>query len=236
LDGKDEIRVVADAGPLGYLSIAAHGHADALALVLSAGGQEILIDSGTYAYHSQRRWRDHFRGTRAHNTVCIDGQDQSRSGGAFLWLRKANVQVLEHFTSLSKDRLVARHDGYSALEDPVLHKRSVTLDKLRRSLEVEDEVSCAARHRLELLWHLSERCHIVATTNGCIAHAGHCAVDIELFVPPGDVGIVAGQLDPPLGWISRRFDEKTPAPVLRYSADIEGTVRLRSQFAFRFGH
>src|SRR5207302_1562759 len=35
---KDEIRLVADAGPLGYQTIAAHGHADALAFTLSVGG------------------------------------------------------------------------------------------------------------------------------------------------------------------------------------------------------
>jgi len=76
-----EVRIVADAGPLGFLSIAAHGHADALSFTLSAGGCPILIDPGTFAYHTERRWRDYFRGTAAHNTVRIDGVDQSVSGG-----------------------------------------------------------------------------------------------------------------------------------------------------------
>src|SRR5207237_8574814 len=47
----EEIRLVADAGPLGYRSIAAHGHADALAFRLSLGGLEVLTDPGPYAYH-----------------------------------------------------------------------------------------------------------------------------------------------------------------------------------------
>ena len=34
---------------------------------------EFLIDPGTYAYHTQERWRNYFRGTSAHNTVRIDG-------------------------------------------------------------------------------------------------------------------------------------------------------------------
>ena len=65
----DEVRVVADAGP-GYLSLAAHGHADALALVLSLGGRPVLIDPGTYAYHTQRRWRDYFAGPLL-TTRCV---------------------------------------------------------------------------------------------------------------------------------------------------------------------
>ncbi|HXN15517.1 MAG TPA: heparinase II/III family protein, partial [Usitatibacter sp.] len=57
-----EIRAVADAGALGYQSIAAHGHADTLAFTLSVGGEEFLVDPGTYAYHTERAWRSYFRG------------------------------------------------------------------------------------------------------------------------------------------------------------------------------
>ena len=83
---KDEVIAVMDAGPLGYLSIAAHGHADCLAFTLAVAGRAILIDPGTYCYHSEPEWRDYFRGTAAHNTVRVDGCDQSEIGGAFMWL------------------------------------------------------------------------------------------------------------------------------------------------------
>src|SRR5690606_32758000 len=76
-DTAREVRIAIDCAPLGYLSIAAHGHADALAFTLSVAGHELLIDPGTYAYHTQKTWRDYFRGTLAHNTVRIDGEDQS---------------------------------------------------------------------------------------------------------------------------------------------------------------
>src|SRR6267143_1345140 len=64
-----EIRLIADAGPVGYRSIAAHGHADALAFTLAVGGLEFRVDPGTYAYHPQGPWRRYFRGTSAHSTV-----------------------------------------------------------------------------------------------------------------------------------------------------------------------
>src|SRR6185503_16237381 len=59
----EEIRIVADAGPLGYREIAAHGHADALSFTLSVGGDEFLVDPGTFTYHTQPEWRAYFRGT-----------------------------------------------------------------------------------------------------------------------------------------------------------------------------
>ena len=84
-----------DAGPLGFLSIAAHGHADCLSLLLSVSGKELLVDPGTYCYHTEREWRDYFRSTAAHNTVRVDGVDQSQIAGAFLWAEKAEASVEE---------------------------------------------------------------------------------------------------------------------------------------------
>ena len=60
---EDEIVVVFDCGPLGYLSTAAHGHADALSFTLSAYGLEFLIDPGHCLLFVDDMWRDYFRGT-----------------------------------------------------------------------------------------------------------------------------------------------------------------------------
>ena len=61
------LAVVFDCGNLGFRSIAAHGHADALSLTVSARGDAVLIDPGTYDYFTYRAWRSYFRSTRAHN-------------------------------------------------------------------------------------------------------------------------------------------------------------------------
>src|SRR5467141_120939 len=118
---ENEIRLVADAGPLGYQAIAAHGHADALAFTLSVGGKEFLIDPGTYTYHTQGPWRQYFRGTSAHNTLRVDGLDQSQSGGNFMWLRKADARCTLWRPSDESDGFEGWHDGYMQLPDPLKH-------------------------------------------------------------------------------------------------------------------
>ena len=45
-------RITMDVGPLGYPSIAAHGHADALAVTVSDGGRDLIGDPGTGSYYS----------------------------------------------------------------------------------------------------------------------------------------------------------------------------------------
>ena len=86
-------RITMDVGPLGYLAIAAHGHADALALTLSQDGVELIGDPGAASYYGHPEWRRTHRGTRVHATVSVDGRDQSDMGGPFLWTRHAVVRV-----------------------------------------------------------------------------------------------------------------------------------------------
>jgi hypothetical protein len=109
-----------DHGPLGYLSIAAHGHADTLSIWLHVGDQPVLVDAGTYLYHSGGTWRGHFRGTAAHNTLCLEGADSSVMAGPFNWSRHARARLLgagEHWAE-------AAHDGY-ARRFGAVHRRRV---------------------------------------------------------------------------------------------------------------
>ena len=75
--GPDEIWCRCDGGPHGYLSIAAHAHADALSVEVRYAGVDILADPGTYCYHGERAWRSYFRSTIAHNTAELGGRSQS---------------------------------------------------------------------------------------------------------------------------------------------------------------
>jgi hypothetical protein len=74
-----DVMLVFDHGPLGYLSIAAHGHADALSVWMHVDGQPVFVDSGTYLYHSGGVDRDRFRGTGAHNTLLVNNTSTGRT-------------------------------------------------------------------------------------------------------------------------------------------------------------
>jgi uncharacterized heparinase superfamily protein len=216
---------VADAGPLGYLSIAAHGHADALAIVMSSDGRELFIDPGTYAYHTEKRWRDYFRGTAAHNTVRIDGQDQSVIGGNFMWLQKARARCLAFESTPERDRWVAEHDGYRRLADPVTHRRSVTLHKAGRSVEVVDTLACAGTHAVELHWHVAPEWEVEQAAADTVLLRGH-GQTWRLRCASWNAACTKGRSDPPLGWISRRFDRKEPSWTVCFSGDVRGTASI----------
>jgi hypothetical protein len=225
----NEIRMIVDAGPLGYLSIAAHGHADALALVLSVGGEEILIDPGTYAYHTQKRWRDYFRGTVAHNTVCVDGLDQSVSGGNFMWLRHARTGAVSWQENEDGARLSAQHDGYGRLSDGVLHARSVRFERQRRRFIIEDRLTCKAGHDVQRFWHFGENCRVEDDGSGVTVRSGDNTVRLILDSPsPAARNLYKGSEQSLSGWVSRRFDVKQPTFTLVESCRISSTATLRA--------
>jgi len=238
--GKDlgtprEVKAVVDAGPLGYLSIAAHGHADALAFTLSVAGREVLVDPGTFTYNFQKCWRDYFRGTSAHNTLRVDEEEQSVRGGNFMWFTHAQARC-EHFeTGAWKDVFQGVHNGYLRLDDPVLHRRRIEFDKKGMTVEVRDTLECGDEHFVEIYWHLSECC--VARSSGHCVHVEcadlHMRVEcpLELDAPT----VVVGQDDPPLGWVSRRFDLKAPSPVIVCKGHIVGDTSLVTAITFSLG-
>lgn len=229
-----EVRIVADAGPLGYLSIAAHGHADALSFTLSVGGREILIDPGTYAYHTQRVWRDYFKGTSAHNTVRVDGVDQSISGGNFLWVKHAQSQLIALERTPLVDRWVGSHDGYCRLKHPVTHRREIQFEKQPSRLQVTDELLGSGTHQIEMFWHFAEQCAVVA--NGRDVRVSCADVLISMTLPEElrcDVhrGVERPQ---PTGWISRSFDAKVPTTTLIATGRIDAAARLVTRFNIDF--
>lgn len=234
LDTPEETRLIADAGPLGYLSIAAHGHADALSFTLSAAGREVLIDPGTYAYHTQKQWRDYFRGTAAHNTLRIDGLDQSEIGGNFMWLHKARARCIECARSGERERFVGEHDGYARLDDAVVHRREIEFDKAARRIEIVDVLECSGRHTVELFWHFAEACAVRA--EGGAVHAENGPVAVVLRMVEGDfaLSLLRGSEAPIAGWISRRFDEKQPITTAVWSGPVSGRTVLRTTLAIGF--
>jgi len=84
-----------DHGALGFGSIAAHGHADALSFQMYVKGIPVFVDPGTYIYHCDIESRNKFRKTINHNTICVSGMNQSEMLGAFLWGKKANTNLLD---------------------------------------------------------------------------------------------------------------------------------------------
>ncbi len=82
----------------------AHGHADALQLLLNLGGRLVLTDPGMPFYFGAREWVDHFRGGGAHNTVEIEDRPIARHSGRLGWSHACKSMRLN--TASSAERVL----------------------------------------------------------------------------------------------------------------------------------
>jgi heparinase II/III-like protein len=169
--GSSEQLLMLDHGPLGYLSIAAHGHADCLSLTMHVGGQPVLVDPGTYTYHEQPVWREYFRGTTAHNTVTVDGQHQSVMTGPTMWGRRAHARQTGWTTQPAFDFVEAEHDGYQRLPGRPLHSRAV-FHRRGAATFVVDRLLGDHSHQAELTWHLPPKTAVRAAGDNAWAADG----------------------------------------------------------------
>lgn len=208
--------VTFDHGPLGMPPLYNHGHADALSLTLSRYGKKIFVDPGTYRYNGAPEFRRYFKGTRAHNTVTIDGADQAVQETSFIWSRPYRPRLIHADEADDAIYLDAVSNGYERLEYPVMHRRAlVVLGK--SDLLIADAFSGKGSHRYELNYHLHpdttfERIHewwVIRNEEACVfmTVTGHDACEIH-----------KGELNPPFGWFSPAYGAKTECVVLSFVA------------------
>ncbi|MEU6621308.1 alginate lyase family protein [Streptomyces litmocidini] len=224
LRGPGGIWCRCDGGPHGFLSIAAHAHADALSVEVRQDGVDVLADPGTFCYHGQPEWRRYFRSTLGHNTLQLDDGDQSVSGGPFLWTRHARSRVLVADTSdPGVARWCAEHDGYL----PSVHRRRVELTAGSRELRIVDEVRGGPRRAVRLAFHLGPSVVAELVGNRAELHWSRDGEDRSATLDlPGELSWRAhrGESEQPLGWYSAGFGRKEPATTLIGTGFTDGTA------------
>jgi hypothetical protein len=218
-----------DAAPLGFLSIAAHGHADALSFILNVDGHPVFIDSGTYTYHTEPDWRKYFISTLAHNTIRINNRDQAVNGGPTLWLKHYKTSILTYQTGDDTDLVKATHDGY--LSDNVRHTREVIFHRIREEFEITDTVELmkSVKTQVDIPFHLHPELTVSNLTKNTFVLSGNEIRKTEFIVDEKlEPKLVKGQLDPEiLGWYSESFMKKEATIVIFCKVQIEKTTTFK---------
>lgn len=210
--GNSGLILTFDHGPLGMAPLYGHGHADALSINLRVNGRTILVDPGTYRYNGFPEFRRYFKGTRAHNTVTIDDQDQAAQETGFIWSHPFRAHLVRT-CPIDKGLIIeGSHNGYERLKDPVTHSRIVSFLEGRHLL-IRDTFSGTGTHFFELNFHLHPEAIIGAEKEWWVIQYGEARVFMKLF-SGGSFALIKGQETPPLGWFSPAYGIKLKSRVL----------------------
>jgi hypothetical protein len=197
---------------------AVHGHADCLSVTMWLGGRPILVDPGVYCYNGDPSWVGHFRGTGAHNTLRIDGRDQSRYHGKMSWSNAFDARLERWHHGTGQAFVMGHHDGYARSADGVVHRRVAWLRPDSYAI-LWDEIVGAGTHGLELRHQFAAGdAHLVG--ENCLQFDGFAELGWVASVET-TAELRAGGFRPADGWIAPSLGIRQPAPVLVVSAPFQ---------------
>ncbi len=222
----DEQYLILDCGPLGAGN---HGHFDCLNFELAAYGRSLIVDPGRYTYSEagEVNWRVKFRGTAYHNTVVVDGKNQTRyeprpikqasrhTHGSVRHKVTGPAPQHEMRTFSSRARFDFMHGVARSQEYDAVHERRMFF-AFGEYWICCDTLASPSTHRYDLLFHLSEQAQgrvIIKRERGTLlVYAPNLVVAQE--EREGAVG-----LDIDTGFVSYRYGVKHAAPIVRFSQD-----------------
>ena len=228
--GNREIYIHMDAAPLGYLSIAAHGHADALSFILRLNGRDVLVDTGTFSYHTHPDWRQYFMGTLAHNTIRIDRKNQALIGGPTLWLKHYKTKVKEIISNEKYDKIVASHNGYKTLG--IQHIREFIFNKTDNTILINDLLECVSgkEYFIEFPLHLHPDMFPEKHKNYISIVDSNRNERIKIFYDMKfNMSIVKGQKSAIMGWYSGSFYQKKPSYMIYQTFTANSSISFKTK-------
>jgi hypothetical protein len=223
-------------------------HADQLHFDLWWRGLNIARDAGSYLYNAPPPWDNSLAHTTVHNTVSVDGCEQMRRVGRFLyldWAQAGQRRPIETNPDILQ-RCIAWHAGYRRLG--VRHERIVTAFS-DEHWEVEDRLLFSRKNqhphifRLHWLlpdweWQLDEgpsgvKLHL-DSPHGRLQVLISCDPSLGIFSLVRAGILLHGKADasPIRGWYSPTYGQKVPALSCAMEATSPEEVRFSSYFIF----
>ena len=199
---------------LGLGNTAGHGHADALSTLFSWNGVPVLIDLGSGQYNGDQAVRSYFRSTIAHNTVEVNGKDQARIVGPFLWESPYDSQLTDHGNTHAE----AFHNGY-AKEFGIIHTRRLDIVS-SKEWTIRDHFSHATGASIRGAFHFGRCTHVNRTGNLIVARFSDFTFSV--MVPREfEVDLFFGRKDPLIGWRSVVYGRWEPIHSMVFSKRME---------------
>jgi hypothetical protein len=130
---------------------------DNLHLDIWVKGENMLRDAGSFKYNTDKETLNYFMGTRSHNTIMINDENQMKKGPRFVWLgwsqaKKASLQESETYTEFEGIIHAFKH-----LESNVLHKRIIRKQKNQTIWEITDMISSDKKYQMKQLWNFDAK-------------------------------------------------------------------------------
>jgi len=118
-------------------------------------GENILPDAGSYKYNTDTQTMRYFSGTRSHNTVMIDDNDQMLKGGHFIWYYWAQSTDAVLKDEGAAYKFTGSVNAFRYIKDDIIHRRIIVKQKGKPVWQIKDEmIGVPAGMQMRQIWHI----------------------------------------------------------------------------------
>lgn len=198
-----------------------HGHLDQLHFDLFGNDRVFITDSGRFTYvPDDERW--YFKGTRAHNTIMVDGLEMADPNNSIM--KSADAAITKSIIADS----YTFHEGINLAYSDIgmtVRRRILTLSD--EAVIIEDEFSGMGNHSAEALFHLDPT--ISVELNGNEAEINSPERMMKLVFSP------QSELFSEECYISRKYNEKEKSLAIVRRDEIQDGIGIRWCVIFPYG-
>ena len=221
--------MVISCGPNGQGGLGGHAHNDKLSFELCVGGEDIIVDPGTYVYTSAPEWRNNFRSTLYHNTAIVAGAEQNelpRSNWELFRLSGSDTTFSKTWLcEATKNEFKGQHLGCinKGRGVPTIHERAIAYEKNERRWIIHDTLMKPGGRILELqmMLHFAPCTEITCQDNVVVLKSGKQKVIVNSYQ-----GTPLELVD---SWYSNQYGAKHRTKMIKCSTLESITFEIKAQ-------
>jgi uncharacterized heparinase superfamily protein len=193
--------LLADIGSVGPSYIPGHAHAETLSFEVSLKGERLFVNSGISTYNVSEE-RAYQRGTLAHNTIAINGENSSQVWSSFRVAKRAKIVDTQFKAQDSVINFSAAHDGYKCLPYGLIHRREWSL--LEKKLVIRDVLTGKGTPHITVSFHLHPDWKIILQEKNRITFKSLKTDNIVNFISSKELKIKIEDYDYAVGFNKRK--------------------------------
>lgn len=210
-------------------------HRDLMSFALTIHGEPFIIETG--AYKGPKPFWQYFSTTAAHNSIIIDGKEQSsvknlKNAKKYMRLLKTRWLFNEDI-----DYIMSGNAGYEELRSMVVHRREILYLKKKKWFLIRDTLEGTDLFNVVNMFHFAPELETILRGDfACVIRGRRECIRLNPYYPSDfSCRLSRGKIDPVAGWYARDIGKLEPCQRIEYYAKLQLPAKIYTWISWARG-